>query len=117
AQETAAPAVERRQVGPYTLSGPYVHENLAIYLVHGRGALPGKQYLTLDEALAARKAVVHETGNVGELAVENLDPTLDLYISAGDIVKGGQQDRTIAQDLIVKPNSGRVPIGAFCVEQ
>src|SRR5690606_18402009 len=26
-------------------------------------------------------------------------------------------DRTLAQDLIVRPGSGRVAIGAFCVEQ
>src|SRR5262249_54259916 len=34
-----------------------------------------------------------------------------------DIVKGGQQDRTIALDALIQPRSGRVPIGSFCVEQ
>jgi hypothetical protein len=40
-----------------------------------------------------------------------------VYVQAGDIVKGGQQDRTLAYDLIVPPKSGRIPIDAFCVEQ
>jgi hypothetical protein len=41
----------------------------------------------------------------------------DVFVQAGDIVKGGQQDRALALDLIVPPKSGRIPIDAFCVEQ
>ena len=37
-------------------------------------------------------------------------------MQAGDIVKGGQQDRMLATDFIVPPRSGKMPIGAFCVE-
>src|SRR5581483_12021116 len=39
-----------------------------------------------------------------------------LYLEAGDIIKGGQQDRIISMDLIVKPKSGEVPLPCFCVE-
>jgi hypothetical protein len=101
----------------YRLSGPHVHANLAVYLIHGRDTLPGKSYLTLGEALEQGKAVVHETGTVGELAIENLSPDQDLYVQSGDIVKGGQQDRTFPYDFVVAPRSGRVPIASFCVEQ
>ncbi|HXL80681.1 MAG TPA: DUF6569 family protein, partial [Pyrinomonadaceae bacterium] len=38
------------------------------------------------------------------------------YVQAGDIVKGGQQDRMMGVDFIVPPKSGRMPIAAFCVE-
>jgi hypothetical protein len=48
------------------VSGPVIHENLAIYLVHGKSA-PGPVPLTLEEALAKRAVRVHETGNVSEL--------------------------------------------------
>ncbi|MFN2514811.1 MAG: ARPP-1 family domain-containing protein [Pyrinomonadaceae bacterium] len=41
----------------------------------------------------------------------------DVYVQSGDIVKGGQQDRMLAVDLIVPPGSGRMPIAAFCVER
>src|ERR1700680_679870 len=60
--------------------------------------------------------IVRETGNVNELAVENVSSDRDVYIQSGDIVKGGRQDRTIALDFIAPPRSGKMPIAAFCVE-
>lgn len=99
-----------------TLSGPYTHDNLTVFLVHGPDRLAGKKYLTLQEALEQKKVVVHETGNVNELAVEN-NSDVDVFIQAGDIVRGGQQDRTLGNDLILGAKSGRVPIASFCVEQ
>jgi hypothetical protein len=102
--------------GDYRISGPYTKDNLAIFLIHGKDALPGKHYLTLSEALERKKAVVHETRNVNELTVENLSGDADLYLEAGDIVKGGQQDRVVSTDLILQPKSGKVPVACFCVE-
>ena len=40
----------------------------------------------------------------------------EVFIQSGDIVKGGKQDRVLLTSLIVPPNSGYIPIGAFCVE-
>src|SRR5712691_8313893 len=99
----------------YRISGPVVHENLAIYFVHGASA-NGPVPLTLQEALANGSAQVHETGNVNQLDVENLG-TAEVFIQSGDIVKGGQQDRVLTVSLIIPPRSGRVPIASFCVEQ
>jgi hypothetical protein len=73
--------------------------------------------LTLPEALDRRLVVVHETGSVNELVVENLSVDTDVFIHAGDIVKGGRQDRMVGQDVLLPPRSGRVPLGSFCVEQ
>src|SRR5579862_2000520 len=79
-----------------TLSGPYRHDNLAIYLVHGQDR--GRQrYLTLAEAMEQHKVVVYETGNVNQLLVENLSGE-DVYIQSGEIVKGGRQDRVLKDD-------------------
>jgi hypothetical protein len=117
-----APAGEKKEAGPkadpaaYTISGPYTHDNLTIFLLHGKDTYTGKQFLTLQEALAQKKAVVHETRQVNELSVENVSPDVDVYIQAGDIVKGGQQDRILAFDLIVPPKSGKVSIASFCCE-
>ena len=99
----------------YRVSGPIVHENLAIYLVHGKSAA-GPVPLTLDEALAKRAVKVHETGNVNELQIENLGAD-EVFVQSGDIVKGGQQDRVLTVSLILPPKSGRIPIASFCVEQ
>lgn len=102
--------------GDIRLSGPYTHENLTIYLVHGRDRIDLSKYITLQEGMEMRKVIVHETGNVGELAIENIGDVA-VYVQSGDIVKGGRQDRTIAEDFICPPKSGRVPIASFCVEQ
>jgi hypothetical protein len=114
--EPARNTAEATRTGPYTLSGPYTHDNLTLYLIHGKDQLSGKTFLTLQEALEQKKIIVHETKAVNELAVENVSPSEEVFVQAGDIVKGGQQDRVLAVDLIVPPKSGRIPIGSFCVE-
>ncbi len=97
------------------VSSPIVHDNLAIYLLHGsaaRGPVP----LTLQEALTKGKVTVEETGSVNELTVENVGND-EVFFQAGDIVKGGRQDRVLPVDLLLPPRSGRVPIAASCVEE
>ena len=98
----------------YRLSGPYTHDNLTVFLVHGKDQTT-RTFLTLQEALAQKKLRVYETKEVNELAIRNLS-NQDVYIQAGDIVRGGDQDRMISVDFIVPPRSGRMPIAAFCVE-
>src|SRR5688572_24979285 len=100
----------------YAVSPPYICDNLAIFLIYGEEKMPEASPLTLQEALEQKKLVVHETGNVNELAIENLSLE-EVYVQAGDIVKGGLQDRVFAFDVIVPAHSGKVPTGAFCVEQ
>jgi hypothetical protein len=101
--------------GGYRVSGPFTHKNLTIFLIHGRTLIEGRSFLTLQEALEQKKVVIYETKEVNELSIENRSDQ-DIYVQAGDIVKGGQQDRVLAVDLIVPPKSGRMPIAAFCVE-
>jgi ARG/rhodanese/phosphatase superfamily protein len=98
----------------YRLSGPYTHGNLTVFLLHGKD-LTNKTFLTLQEALAQKKVRVYETKDVNELAIRNFS-NQDVYVQAGDIVRGGDQDRMISVDFIVPPKSGRMPIAAFCVE-
>src|SRR5262249_18978501 len=100
----------------YKLTGPYTYDNLTIFFLHGEDQIKGKKLLTLDEALKDKKVIVHETKNVNELSIENVSKE-DVFVQAGDIVKGGQQDRTIAHDVIVPPASGKLPVNSFCVEQ
>ena len=103
------------EVGDYRLSGPYTHNNLSIFLVHGKNTIKAKSFLTLQEALVQKKVVVYETKSVNELSIQNFSDE-DIYVQSGDIVKGGAQDRMIGVDLIVPPRSGKMPISAFCVE-
>ncbi|MEJ2039347.1 MAG: hypothetical protein P8X55_10475 [Desulfosarcinaceae bacterium] len=41
----------------------------------------------------------------------------NLFIQSGDMVKGGRQDRTLSQDVVLPPKSGKMALDAFCVEQ
>jgi hypothetical protein len=99
---------------PVRISGPVVHDNLAIYFVHG-ASQAGPVPLTLAEALSRHLAKVRETGQVNSLQIENLGDQ-PIFVQAGDIVKGGRQDRTLAVSLLLPPKSGRIPIASFCVE-
>ena len=97
------------------ISGPFVHENLAVYFIHGKSA-PGNVPLTLEEAMAKGVVKVRETSNVNQLEIENLGLD-DVFVQSGDIVKGGKQDRTLMVSLVLPPKSGSIPIASFCVEQ
>src|SRR5215510_5813060 len=108
-------APEQFAASNYVVSGPYSHKNLTIFLLHGADQRQDKTPLTLQEAMERKMVVVHETGEVNNLAVENLSDE-EVYVQSGDIVKGGKQDRVLALDLIVPPKSGKIPIASFCVE-
>ncbi len=96
------------------VSGPHVHENLAVYFIHGPSA-PGPVPLTLQEALDKGSVRVIETGEVNELKIENTGSD-EIFIQSGDIVKGGRQDRVLSMSFVLPPKSGEVSLAAFCVE-
>ncbi len=106
-----------------TLEGPYTHENLSVYVVRGSTS-DARAYMTLEEGLTARTVAVREKGaragqdqaEVNKVEIENKSEKW-LFLQAGDIVKGGKQDRTIMTDLLLAPRSGPQPIEAFCVER
>lgn len=104
--------------GMETLSSPVTVQNLtAWFILAPAGPSPADpDYAVLEESIDARTTLVHETGEVNELLIENTGD-LDLFIQAGDIVKGGRQDRTIAADFVVPARSGKIPLPAYCVEQ
>ncbi|MCD4793793.1 MAG: hypothetical protein K8R54_11195 [Bacteroidales bacterium] len=53
---------------------------------------------------------------VNTLYVQNISKDT-IYIMAGEVVKGGKQDRVLAQDMILPPNGKKVDISVFCVER
>jgi hypothetical protein len=101
----------------YFLTGAYSHKNLSVYLIHNKAQVKMRQYIPLGEALERGIVQVNETGDVNRLTAENLSSQFHVFMQSGDIVKGGKQDRTIGQDVVLAPGSGKVPLKAFCVEQ
>src|SRR6202158_2355047 len=97
----------------YRLEGPFTQGNLTVFLIHRKEKIKGQTFITLQEALVQRKVIVRETRSVNELSIENISSE-EVFVQSGDIVKGGQQDRMLAVDLILPPRSGKIGISAFC---
>ncbi len=114
---SGAPAQSAAAAEQTHVSAPLSHSNLTVFFIHGPDTVTDTHKVaTLQEALEAGWAIVHETGNVNMLAVENRSDDYELFIQEGDMIKGGQQDRVFAVDMLVPPKSGRVPFPAHCVE-
>ncbi len=96
------------------VAGPYTHQNLTLFFLEGPETTSG-DYLALDEALESKQAKVLETQDVNRLVVVNKG-NKPVFVHAGDIVKGGQQDRTVSSDTLVLPGQRRA-VEVFCVEQ
>lgn len=89
-------------------------DNLEVFQILGPSS-NNTSFTTLKDAMISKDVTVHETSNVSQLAVENHSDDY-VFLSAGDIVKGGKQDRTLQYDMILPPLSGRTDLSSFCVE-
>jgi len=98
----------------YSSTG-YTYKNMTIFPIQRKDEL-SRNYLTLEDAMNQNKIILHETGSVDELSVDNLSLEY-VFIMAGDIVKGGRQDRTIGEDIVLPPDTKNIPLKSFCVEQ
>ncbi len=115
---------------------PASYEGLALYPVVASSWPSTEDYLTLDEGLQTGQVVVTEVGGeilrrsrhgrpvpiqggsaqVNRLALVNRSQKR-LILLAGEIVRGGKQDRVIAKDRLVAPEGEPLPLDVFCVEQ
>ncbi|MCG8584140.1 MAG: hypothetical protein MI757_05455 [Pirellulales bacterium] len=123
AQAPAVDAAEKpkttqpAEIDGMKVTGPYVHKNLAVYLIHN-DKRDDREFLTLNEGLKSGKVKVSELKNeqVSRLMIENTSDK-PLFLQEGDRVTGGKQDRTIYSSLVIAPKSGKQAIPAFCIEQ
>lgn len=97
AQDGAAVAAEPAVQAPAQVQNPAVQAQQEIPAQQARQQLRGE----ID-------------GVVNQLVIENKGDKAILVL-AGTIVKGGKQDRQIAQDFIIPPGK-TTPVGAFCIE-
>ncbi len=124
----------------YRVLAPIESGSLLLFPVVRAGGkpAPGAPFLTLDEGLKSGAVEVTEAGKVrGLVRHRGGDPgpwsehfagdqvnTLvlvnnskqPLLLLAGEIVTGGKQDRVIAKDRIVPPNSDPIDLSVFCIE-
>jgi hypothetical protein len=103
----------------HSVAGPWTQGNLAVFLIEKEGTPRGEPaLLSMEEAIERKVLRITEReggGQVNALEVENSGDR-PVWLQAGDTLKGGKQDRTIAKDTLVLPKSGAVAVEAFCVE-
>lgn len=76
-------------------------------------------YMPLQRAIDDGKVVIREeseSGRVNTLLIRNLSQDT-IFIMSGEILVGGKQDRVIASDMLIVPQSGQVKLPVFCVEK
>lgn len=102
----------------HEIGEPFAVENLTVWPVFARErSTLSDDYLPLYLAERDGTAVTRERGEgrVGEVVIENRGDQ-PILVLAGTAIKGGYQDRLIAQDFVI-PARTTVPVEAFCVER
>jgi hypothetical protein len=124
---------------------PVEFGNLAVFPVSSKSPKNEDRFITLDEGLETGTVEIVEKsavpawdqgqaertadgdpisestlsldgGNdVNELMVINRSEK-PLYLMPGEIIVGGNQDRTIGEELVVAPDGQPIPLNVFCVE-
>ena len=54
-------------------------------------------------------------GQVNTLFIQNLSEDT-IFLMAGEVIKGGKQDRVLAKDLVLLPGKEKIDLSVFCVE-
>jgi len=116
AEPKAPPTFEVKDL-KVRVSGPYVHDNMAVFLLHSTDQ-DQRDFITLDQGLDRKVVAVSEKAQeqVGELMIENNSDKF-LFLQEGDRLQGGKQDRIIYTSLVVPPKSGKLPLPTYCCEQ
>src|SRR5947209_2262025 len=87
---------------PFAVGSPITRGNLTVFPVYSpERRKTSSDYLTLEEALKQKRIVVKEmpSAEVNRVSVTNT-ASKPIYLMAGDIILGGQQDREIGRDTI-----------------
>ena len=77
--------------------------------------IPDVRQVDANQALL-QQMMNYSGDEVNNLQVNNLSEDT-LYLMAGEIIKGGKQDRTLAEDMVIPPGEKGVDLPVFCVEK
>lgn len=102
-------------------------KNLRLIPIRYKGGQGGdaspavKNMVSLNKALQQGLVTVQERGttaieNVHWLSLYN-NSDKDIFVSSGEVLEGGRQDRMVSRDTVVAAKSGRVDLPVMCVEE
>jgi len=99
------------------------YKNLKIVPIRSKKGGPGRYpgIVSLSQAIKLGIATVSERGtasteNVHLLRIDNHSDK-SIYISSGEVIAGGRQDRMIARDTILAPSEKDQYVPVMCVEE
>ena len=98
------------------LGDPMTFRNMTVFPLLGHGITP--DYLTLDEALAQKRAKITEVsegGSVPELRFAN-ESDMPVFLMDGEELIGAKQNRTLNLSILI-PAMQTVGIPVSCVER
>ncbi|MCD6416788.1 MAG: hypothetical protein J7M08_08860 [Planctomycetes bacterium] len=105
--------VRRLEVSP-----GHTYRGLTVFLVETRRVEDATDYLSAEEATRRGTLQITEKGGGSVpilLARNNGDGPVLLL--AGGLVTGGKQNRTLRDDVLLAPHSGRVELPVYCIEK
>jgi len=101
-----------------TVRPGYRYGGLTVFLVDTSEVTDEADYLSVEEALRKRVLTVREKdrAEVPALLVQNRgkEPVLML---GGELLLGGQQNRTLRDDVLLPPRSGFIEVPVLCIER
>ncbi|MEO0896864.1 MAG: DUF6569 family protein [Bacteroidota bacterium] len=80
------------------------------------GRVDTQNYLSLRNAIETNQLIIRDRAGVNRLIMDNLS-NQPIMLMSGEILKGGKQDRVIAKDFILQPNTVRNRVPVYCVEE
>ena len=94
------------------------YRGLTVFALTTRRVLDSYDYATLDESLRSGWLTISEVGqgSVPQVTVQNTSSRY-IFLMAGELITGGKQNRTIADDVMVPPHSGPITIAVRCIEK
>lgn len=116
-----AQIVETQRLDEHRYFGtPVRFQNLTVWPIHTDAPHATAAYASLHDAQEKGLATVREKqdahgATVNEVTIENRGDE-PLLICGGTVIKGGKQDRQIAEDVVVPPQA-TVGVEAFCIER
>ncbi|MEW6687397.1 MAG: DUF6569 family protein [Candidatus Edwardsbacteria bacterium] len=106
-----------RLINQIRVERPHTYKNLTIFPLTLTKFSDERDYLTLDEAVKESYLRISElsSAEVNEVLVENRSKYF-VFLLASELLAGCKQDRMVANDCLLPPQSGKIHLKVYCTE-